>query len=676
MLVDVGIVLSVYTGVRIFKNIQTSTKKQFFKLRQTQQIHSISKKNNSTPQVMEDFRNNRVIDETEKTYDHHLKVSTVNLAIASIRQFIYPAIAPLHLALLSYTSFLLFQRAEESLFKKRKIGNDVFSAMFGLIALSMSEYFALALGAWFYFIGCKVVAKNQRESQQLFLNAFEQLPSTVWMLKNNVEIEIPLADLQIGDVVVVNTGEVIPIDGLIVQGCAMIDQQALTGESQPAEKEVKDKVFASTIVISGKIQVNVEKTGTDTTFFKINQILNQSANFKTDIQLQGEKWADKAALPFMSMSLLTGMVLGPTAGLVILTGNFGNRIRILAPLSTLNYLKVAYKKGILVKDGQAIEGLTEVDTVLFDKTGTLTEKEPKVGNIIIVSTSYQEKDILTYAAMAESKVTHPIAKAILNKATEAQLTLPNIDDSQYQIGYGITVNVEHQQIKVGSLRFMHQEKLTLPQTMKTAITHAHTQGHTLVFVAVNHQIIGALEIKTVVRQEVKQMIVGLRQRGIQHISIVSGDHEQPTQALAMALGMDSYFANILPSEKANIVEKLQKAGKKVCFVGDGINDAIAMKTAHVSISLTGASSIATDVADVILMNGTLEHLNNLFDISNNLNTHLHNSFKITLTPTVISITGAFLFHLGFTTAIVIKNGLFFVGVGHAMLPVKTANKQK
>ncbi len=664
MLLDVGILLGVYASVKIFKRYNKPLKS--LPQKPIDPKTSIIKKDLNK---QEDFRDNRVIDETEKTYDHHLKVSTANLAISAIRQFVFPAIAPLHLALLSYTSFLLFQRTEESI-KKKKVGNDVFSTIFGLMGLAMGEYFALALGTWFYFVGCKVVAKTQNNSQQLFLNAFEQLPSKVWVLKDEVEIEIPLAKLQINDIVVVNTGEVIPVDGVIIQELAMIDQQALTGESQPAEKNIGDKVFASTIVISGKIHIQVEKTGFDTTFFKINQLLNQSANFKTEVQLQGERWADKAALPFLGISLITAVVLSPSVGLVILTGNFGNRIRILAPLGTLNHLKAAYQQGILIKDGRAIETLNHIDTVLFDKTGTLTEKYPEVGKIIACE-QYDETEVLIHAAIAERKVAHPIAKAILHKAKKSELILPDIDDSKYQMGYGITVSLDDKIIKVGSIRFMELEKLILPKKIEIAMQNSHNQGNSLVVVAVNQKIIGALEIQTVVRPEIKQMLKGLRQRGIKHISIVSGDHKQPTQTLANALNMDSYFYDVLPSEKANIVEKLQQEGKKVCFVGDGINDAIAMKTANVAISLTGASSIATDVAEVVLMDGSLTHLCRLFDISKSLDTHLKNSFNITLIPTVISIAGAFLFNLGFTTAIIIKNSLFFVGVGHAVLPVKT-----
>ncbi|OAD18727.1 heavy metal translocating P-type ATPase [Candidatus Thiomargarita nelsonii] len=492
----------------------------------------------------------------------------------------------------------------------------------------------------------------------------------VWVLRDNVEIEIPLEKVHVNDIVVVTTGEVVPIDGLIIDGMAMIDQQALTGESQPAEKEVGEKVLASTVVISGKIWVKVEKMGVDTTIFEINQILTHSADFKTQTQLWGEKLADKTALPFLCMSTLTLGILGPSVGLVVFSANFGNRLRILAPLGTLNHIKLASEKSILIKDGRAIEALNKVDTILFDKTGTLTDKESEVGRIILCGDDYGEEELLTYAAAAEGKLTHPIAKAILNKAKASKLTLPDIDDSKYQMGYGITVSINHKIIRVGSARFIKREGLALPEHIKKAITHSHVQGHSLVMVAVNDQIIGAIEVQTVVRPEVKQIISDLRQRGIKHFAIVSGDHKQPTQRLAEKLGMDSYFYEILPQEKANLVEQLQKKGQSVCFVGDGINDAIAMKKANVSISLTGASSIATDVADVVLMDGTLSHLFELFDLSKDLDINLRTSLGITLVPTAINLSGAFLFNLGYTTAVIIKNMVFFVGAANAMLPLR------
>ncbi|MDM8559391.1 heavy metal translocating P-type ATPase [Candidatus Parabeggiatoa sp. HSG14] len=676
MLKDVGILLGIYVGIRVFENHKKKSgtqKLKFLKIKKIKKIKPIDK-----TELSFDAKNdtkNKEIDETVKQFDVLSKVSVINLGVATIRQFVYPGIAPLHLALLSYTNFSVLKKAETSLLEEKKVGHNMTAVLVSVTGLAISQYFAIALFQWLYYLGNQIVAKTTAHSQKLIIESFGQLPDKVWVLKEGSEVEISLAKINVNDIVVVNTGEVIPIDGLIADGSAMIDQHALTGEAQPAEKGVGERVFASTVVMSGKIHIRVEQAGEETTSFKITQILNNSAHFKTKIQLRGEKWADKIALPFIGASALSFLLLGPSIGLVVLASNFGNRIKIIGALGTLNHLNLAYKNGILIKDGRAIEALHQMDVMLFDKTGTLTDKIPQVGKIIRCA-DYGEKELLSYAATAERKVAHPIAKAIINKAEEFNLVLPDIDDSKYQMGYGITVHIKDKIICVGSVRFMGMEEITIPQEMEPAMAEAHAQGYSLVMVAVNHQLAGAIEIQASVRPEVKQIISDLRQHGIKHFAVVSGDHKHPTQKLADSLGMDGYFYDVLPEDKALIVEKLQKQGKSVGFVGDGINDVVAMKQANVSISLTGASSIATDVAEVILMNGTLSHLPELFEISKKLEGNLQNGLIVTLIPTFINIGGALFFNLGFTGAILIKNAMFFGGISNAMLPLLEKPKKE
>ncbi len=237
------------------------------------------------------------------------------------------------------------------------------------------------------------------------------------------------------------------------------------------------------------------------------------------------------------------------------------------------------------------------------------------------------KIVLTYAAAAEQRFVHPITRAIIQSAKERRLQLPELQEANYKIGYGITVSFNNKTIKVGSIRFMNTEGIALPSRIQEAIAPLQEEGHSLIMVAINDQIKGAIEMQPQIRPEVRQIINKLRRRGIKHIAIVSGDHEQPTQQLANALGVNSYFYEILPEDKASLVEQFQKEGHKVCFVGDGINDAIAMKKANVSISLRGASSIATDMAQVVLVDGSLSHICDVFDLSTRLNTGLQRSLN-------------------------------------------------
>jgi P-type E1-E2 ATPase len=244
------------------------------------------------------------------------------------------------------------------------------------------------------------------------------------------------------------------------------------------------------------------------------------------------------------------------------------------------------------------------------------------------------------------------------------------DDSQYHVGYGITVGVDGHKIRVGSARFMKMEGIELPPVIQQALDHAHEEGHTMVMVGVDDELGGAIELRASQRPEVTEIIAGLRARGIKHIAIISGDHEAPTRKLATALGMDQYFAGVLPADKAKYVEQLQNEGKKVVFVGDGINDSIALKKANVSISLRGASSIATDTAHIVFMEESLSKLLDLMDISKELDSNIKRSWKLILVPNLLCIFGAFTMGFGVMASVVTNNVAALGALANGMLPLK------
>jgi heavy metal translocating P-type ATPase len=658
MLLELGIVFTAYAGVRFFEKNRHSKKK--------------NAKNTTVKQTK--LALTETVEAEKKEQQHYLKMSAVAMGIGAIRQFFLtsPPFVLLNIAAFTYIAVPHFKSAENSLLKERKIDGYVLYFFADTTTFALGQYFAAALGVSLFHLSKLVVSRAKGHSKKMLLNVFEQQqPQNVWLLRDGVELEVSLTSVKNGDIIVVKTGDIVPVDGIVTEGMASIDQQALTGESRPLEKLLGDQVFASTVVVSGKICIKVEKSGQETTIAKINQILNSSIDVKTNFQLKGEKWADTWVLPMLGIAVFSLPVLGPVGFVIILSSHVCTKIRVTAPLSTLNYISVAAYKGVLIKDGRALERLSEVDIVLFDKTGTLTHQDNEVVRII-VSNHHQEKEILTYAAAAERYVAHPIAKAILKKAEETHCTIPLVtDESKYQMGYGITVNIEAENkvIRVGSPRFMLSEGISIPNEIEVAEKQAHLEGHSLVVVAINNQVGGAIELQTMLRPEVIRVLKQLRQTGVKHLAIVSGDHKLPTKKLAESLGMDSYYYDITPENKADIVERLQKAGKSVCFVGDGINDAIAMKKANVSISIQGATSIATDVAEVILMDGTLSHLADIFEISKNLDTNLQNSLKLSIAPGIIKIGGLLLFNFSILTAIIIDAILTFVGVGNSMHPL-------
>lgn len=600
----------------------------------------------------------------------YVKMSGVSIGLSSARLF-YPPLALPSILLFSYTAIPYLRQTEKSLLKDKKIDGYVLYSIADMMMLGIGAYASASIGIGLLHLSKYILSNAKERSQRQLVDIFNQQPDKVWILKDGAELQVPIDQVKVNDILVVNAGDIIPVDGSVINGIAAVDQKVLTGEARPADKTIGDRVFASTMVLSGRINILMEKSGQETLVAKIGDIINHSIYFKGSSELKGEKWADSFTTPMLALALLGGPFLGPAGTVGILYCHIANTIRVVAPLSTLNYLNIAVKNNILVKDGHVLEELVNIDTFIFDKTGTLTQETPVVGHIILCTGRYTADEILFYAAAAEQKSVHPIARAILKKAEDKQMILPGIDDSSYDIGYGISVDIDDKKIHIGSHRFMQMKGIEVSPEMQIKMDEALATGHSVIMLAINSTLEGLLEIHTIVRPEVAITIATLRQSGIKHLAIVSGDQEQPTKALADALQLDEHFYNILPEEKAKIVAKYQSEGKKVAFVGDGVNDAIAMEQADASISLSGASSIATDVAQVVLMDGSLTHLPYLLELSRQLDKNLSRSLVLNLVPNIIALNGVLFLHLGMLPTMLISQSPLVLGTINAVLPVQS-----
>jgi heavy metal translocating P-type ATPase len=582
-------------------------------------------------------------------------------AVVSTACFAIPGAAPLGLVAYLYSVIPYMRNVERSLLIDKKVNVDVLFFTADALTFGTRNFFTAAFGLTLIHHGRYMVSKARDDSAKLVAHLYKELPNTVWKVVDGIEVETPLADIRAGDLIVVTSGNVIPVDGVIDAGIAQIDQQALTGEAQPAEREAGAAVFANTIVLAGRLVIKVERSGAETTSAQIADMLLNSVSFKSGVQLKGERWADQAALPMLASAGVLLPIVGPVSTAVFINSHIGARILMFAPLTTLRHISEASRLGVLVKDGRALEQLANVDTFLFDKTGTLTTGEPEV---LRVTTLHQrsERDILAYAATAERKLTHPIARAILKRAEAAQILPFDVEDSQYHLGYGTSVIVNGAMVRVGSLRFFEKEGFRIPAVVLKLQQDAHAAGNTFIVVGIDKRIEGALELQPQVRPEARELMAQLRRVGIGHLAIVSGDDEAPTRKLAHDLGMDEYFHNVLPEAKAELVESLQAQGRVVCFIGDGINDSIALKKANVSMSIAGATSIAKDMAEILFMDGTLKHLLDVVELSRRLEVNLQRSLKLCLVPAAVNVAGAFVLNFSILTSLLVNTACGAVGV--------------
>lgn len=605
----------------------------------------------------------------EKKANRDLAIASGSFALSIAGSLIYAPLGPLSMLGMGYINLDLIKGGYRSLVHKRKPDVGLLVGLNSILFFLSGQYVVANMATCLWSCYTHLLSRIEDNSKKDFIDVFRRQPRFVWGFFDGVEVEVPFKSLKSGDMVVIHAGETIPIDGSVVKGSALVDQHILTGESQPAEKGIGDEVFALTVVLSGKLHVHAEKTGDDTTSAQIGQLLNEMVDFKTDMQLRAKEVADQSIWPTLLVGAISYPFFGPIGPLIISAAMPINKLLVPASFSVLSTFNIASKSGLLIKDGRTLELLKRVDTVVFDKTGTLTQERPHVVQIYTCN-GYRKNEVLTYAAAAEDKQHHPIAKAIGEKALAMQLPLPQISEAEYKVGYGLTVRIDEKLVRVGSFRFIEMEKIPIPAVIKQKQTSCHQRGNSLVLVAVNNEVSGAIELQPTVRPEAKAVIDSLRQHhGIKSIAIISGDHEAPTRRLAEELGITDYFAQVLPQDKAKLIAQLQEKGKGVCYVGDGINDAIALKQADVSISLSGASTVATDTAQVILMNETLDQLGKLFYIAKNFDGNMKSIFATVIMTSLMAVGGGLFLHFGLAYAIVINEIGFMGGIGIALYPL-------
>ena len=645
----------------------------------------------------------------ERLANRRFGMGMTSLTLSLVGQWAFPPLIPLAIGVGLLGSSAAYLYAYEEWKRTKRLGAIHLLCIYSLYLWLGGNAAAGGIGAALFGLMLKTKALSENQSRNNLVSMFQLQPDKVWVRNNGIEIEIGFDQLQIGDTIVLHAGQIVPVDGTIVAGVATVDQHMLTGEAQPVEKRVGDAVLAVTLVISGQIDIKVEKTSKETTAGQIAEILNHTAsNSKPNVRA-GVATIDWLVLPTLALSAASWPFIG-TAGAVSLIGaNSTFTSQLSGSLAMLNYLNLAARSGILVKNAHALEQLSAIDTIVFDKTGTLTLEQPQIVQIHTL-TGLDADAVLRFAAAAEARQTHPIARAILQAAAERNLQLPTLDQAHYEVGYGIKVRLveddtvtrtqrvpegdlvssgdnltpssshlvtpspTHPLIRVGSGRFMTMEGIALPKEVQTLTEACQAQGHSLVMVAVNDELVGAIELQPTVRPEAQQIIQGLRKLGLD-LYIISGDQEAPTRTLAHTLGMTGYFANTLPEAKAALVAELQEKGRTVCFIGDGINDAIAMRQAELSISLRGATTVATDTAQVILMKGNLNQLLYLFHLGRDFAHDLKLNVRFTTGVSAVAVSGILLAGFTFIATEVFYALSLFGGLAIAMKPLLVHRKQ-
>ncbi|WP_373079682.1 heavy metal translocating P-type ATPase [Fusobacterium varium] len=417
---------------------------------------------------------------------------------------------------------------------------------------------------------------------------------------NNIK-KVSIDEIQKGDKIVVQTGEKISVDGIIVKGEAFIDQSSITGEYMPVTKKIGENVFAGTIIKNGNITIEAEKVGDDRTVSRIIKLV-EDANFN---KAQIQNYADTFSAQLIPLNfLLAGIVYAATRNIqkamsmLVIDYSCGIRLSTAAAFSAA--INTAAKNGILIKGSNYIEELSKADTIIFDKTGTITEGKPSVQTIKVLDKSLEENTMLAYAAAAEETSSHPLAVAILNEIKDRGIEIPLHEENKIVLARGIETVVDGKIIRVGSKKFMEENGIPTEKNHEE-VKVILGRGEILIYISRDNKLIGLLGVTDPPRENIKKTINRLRGQGIDEIILLTGDLEQQAHTIASRMAIDSYESELLPEDKAKNILALQSRGGKVIMIGDGINDAPALSYANIGIALGSTrTDVAMEAADVTI----------------------------------------------------------------------------
>ena len=463
--------------------------------------------------------------------------------------------------------------------------------------------------------------------------------SKVWVVSDGQNIQVPVSEVKDGDQIVVTMGNMIPFDGIVSSGEAMVNQASLTGESVPVRKAEESAVYAGTVVEEGEITILVKQSSGSSRYEKIVKMIEESEQFKSALESKAEHLADRL-VPYtlLGTGLTWLFTRNVTKALSVLMVDFSCAMKLAMPISVLSAIREASTYQITVKGGRFLEAIAEADTIVFDKTGTLTEAKPTVVDVVPFIDRSAD-DMLRVAACLEEHFPHSMAKAVVNAAKEKGLKHEEMHTKvEYIVAHGISTTVEGKRAIIGSYHFVFEdEKCAIPDGMEEKFKQLPEECSHL-YLAIENQLAAVICVEDPLREEAADVVKALKQAGIGKVVMMTGDSDRTAKAIAARVGVDEYYSEVLPEDKANFVDAERQAGRKVIMIGDGINDSPALSAADVGIAISDGAEIAREIADITISAEDLNEILILKNLSDLLMKRIHGNYR---------------FIVGFNTALIV-----------------------
>ena len=521
------------------------------------------------------------------------------------------------LALLAtlFGGYLRFISGFKDIFK-RKITVNVFVTVALVATLAIGEFRPAALIVFIMAVAGALESYTLDKTRRSIRNLLDLTPKTATLRRNDEEVIVPVDEVQVGDIVVVRPGGRIPVDGIVSAGQSSVNQAPITGESMPVEKFTGSDVFGGTLNETGRLEIKTIKVGEDTTLAQIVHLVEQAQGTKAPIQ----NLADRFTVWFLPTVIVLAVIAFLTSGDIkvavsVLLVACPCAFAIATPTAVTAGISNMARRGVLIKGGVFLELAKKIDVLLVDKTGTFTFGKPKVVDVVSLDGVSQE-EVLRLAAIAEKYSEHPLARSVMNRARESAIQVPDPHEFNIEVGMGVSARLDGRKIFVGKNDFLRRRGVHISRDVEDAISHQTEQGRTTILVANDIKPVGLIAIVDEIRHETPRAIASLKAMGIKNITMLTGDNQTVAKAVAQEIGVEDFQAELLPKQKLQYVENLQKQGSLVGMIGDGINDAPALALADVGIAMGAAGTdVAVETADVTLMNDDLSQVVHFMDMS-------------------------------------------------------------
>lgn len=454
--------------------------------------------------------------------------------------------------------------------------------------------------------------------------------SKVWLrTPENQEILVESSKIEKGDKVVVHMGNVIPFDGEVLDGDAMVNQASLTGESVPVQRTVGNTVFAGTVVEEGEITIRVKEVEGNNRFDQIVTMIEESEKLKSELEGKAEHYADKLVPWTLGATGLTYLLTrNVTKAMSILMVDFCCALKLAMPISVLSAIREASLYNVTVKGGKFLEAVAEADTIVFDKTGTLTKAHPTVVDVVNFNDEYSSDDMLRVAACLEEHFPHSMAKAVVDAASKRELSHEEMHTKvEYIVAHGIATSINGKRTVIGSYHFVFEDEKCVVPAGKEPLFESLPLYYSHLYLAIEGKLSAVICIEDPLRDEAAAVVTSLKKAGISKVVMMTGDSERTASVIAKKVGVDEYYAEVLPEDKAAFVEREKAKGRKVIMIGDGINDSPALSAANVGIAISDGAEIAREIADITVGSDDLYQIVTLKYISNVLMKRIKSNYR-------------------------------------------------